>query len=126
MKQIPLISDRDTVTVREIRRDFPEPEDICIFHKSIEHPYLPVKKGVVRANLELAFYVMRPTDTGMEMIGGEQFDLMGSVPKSMMSIGYASENGVLMDALYNVAKKHEGRISIDILAHISPISSYNL
>lgn len=126
LKQIPFISDRETVTIREIRRDFPEPDDICIYQKSIEHPHLPVKKGVIRANLELGFYIMRPTDTGMEMICGEQFDLMGSVPKSLMTMGFASENGLLMEALYETVKKYEGRISVDILAHISPVSFYNV
>ena len=69
---------------------------------------------------------MRPTDTGMELITGEQFDLKGSIPKSWMNLGYASENANLMEALYKVCRKYEGRISHDILAHVAPVSAYNI
>lgn len=110
------------VYTREVRKDFPEKGDVVVFVKSIDHPYIPERKGIVRANMLMGYYILRPVEIGTMVFTGEQFNVGGMIPQGLMNMAYASENAKMIAAIQKVSKKYEGRISADILSLI-PVAS---
>lgn len=116
--KLPIVSDRDMVYTREIRRDFPEKNDVIVFVKSFNHPYIPEKKGIVRCEMLLGFYIMRPTESGTFVFSGEQFNIGGNIPQGAMNMVYSSENAKVIEKLKRISKNNEGKISPDILSKV--------
>lgn len=67
-------------------RDYPEPHDIMMHFVSIDHPSMPIKKKVIRAETLISGYVLRPRGPKtctLTIIS--QNDVKGLIPKIIVN-----------------------------------------
>ena len=85
IKTPPGVSNRDSVTVNGVYED--EDENIFIAERSIEYPQIPPVDGVVRANLLLSGFVVRPTGPRTTMLSHVfNLDPRGSLPEAFINL----------------------------------------
>ena len=80
------ITKRDWLQRRIEIHDYPEPGTIILHFCSMEHPLMPPKKGVIRAETLISGYVIRPTseNTCTVMIVSQN-DIKGLIPKVVVN-----------------------------------------
>lgn len=80
------ITKRDWLQRRVEIHDYPEPGTIILHFISMEHPGMPHKKGVIRAETLISGYVIRPTseNTCTVMIVSQN-DIKGLIPKMLVN-----------------------------------------
>lgn len=77
---------RDWVQRRVFVRDYPEPQCIMMHFVSIEHPAMPVKRKVIRAETVISGYVLRPTGAHTcDLTIISQNDVKGLIPKMIVN-----------------------------------------
>jgi len=80
------ITKRDWVQRRIFIRNYPEPNTIMMHFISIDHPLMPPRKGVVRAETILSGYLIRPvTQRTCTVTIITQNDVKGLIPKSIVN-----------------------------------------
>lgn len=80
------ITKRDWLQRRVEIHDYPEPGTIMMYYVSCEHPGMPPRKGVIRAETLVSGYIIRPTgeNTCTVMIVSQN-DVKGLIPKVIVN-----------------------------------------
>ena len=80
------ITRRDWLQRRIEIHDYPEAGTIILHFISIEHPGMPPKKGIIRAETIISGYIIRPTgeNTCTVMIVSQN-DIKGLIPKALVN-----------------------------------------
>lgn len=80
------ITKRDWLQRRVEIHDFPEPGTIILHFISCDHPLMPPKKGVIRAETLISGYIIRPSgpNTCTVMIVSQN-DIKGLIPKAIVN-----------------------------------------
>ena len=80
------ITRRDWLQRRVEIHDYPEPGTIIMHFCSMEHPAMPHKKGVIRAETLVSGYVIRPTgENTCNVMIVSQNDIKGLIPKVLVN-----------------------------------------
>jgi hypothetical protein len=80
------ITKRDWLQRRIEIHDFPEPNTIILHFISMEHPLMPPKKGIIRAETLISGYIIRPTgENTCKVMIVSQNDIKGLIPKAIVN-----------------------------------------
>lgn len=80
------ITKRDWLQRRVEIHDFPEPGTIILHFISCEHPLMPPKKGVIRAETIISGYIIRPvSENTCKVMIVSQNDIKGLIPKAIVN-----------------------------------------
>ena len=80
------ITKRDWLQRRTEIHDFPEPGTIILHFISMDHPGMPPKKGVIRAETLISGYIIRPTgEKTCKVMIVSQNDIKGLIPKAIVN-----------------------------------------
>jgi len=82
------IANRDFVQERKHRVNYPEPGDIIISSRSINHPAMPPQKHIIRGEIIISGYIIRPSQKdprSSELVIINQSDIKGYIPKTIVN-----------------------------------------
>lgn len=80
------ITRRDWLQRRIEIRNYPEPNTIILHFISIDHPKMPPKKGIIRAETVISGYIIRPmTQRTCKVTIISQNDIKGLIPTSLVN-----------------------------------------
>ena len=80
------ITKRDWVQRRIVIRDWPEPGMLIMHFISMDHPDMPPRKGVIRAETIISGYILRPvTENSCTVTIISQNDIKGLIPKMLVN-----------------------------------------
>jgi hypothetical protein len=77
---------RDFLQRRSVIRDYPEQNTIIMHFKSMEHPAMPVRKKIIRADTIISGYILRPiSESRCSLTIISQNDVKGVIPKMIVN-----------------------------------------
>lgn len=82
-KQMSVLSDREFVNMRIMRKDFPEKGDVSYFLKSVLHPGVPQNKKFIRGWFEYSWVSFKPVtknSTEVFMVTAADFKVNPNLP----------------------------------------------
>ena len=80
------ITRRDWLQQRIEIHDYPEPGTIVLHFVSTEHPEMPPKKGIIRAETIISGYIIRPTtEKTCNVTIISQNDIKGLIPRALVN-----------------------------------------
>ncbi|OMJ72343.1 hypothetical protein SteCoe_29236 [Stentor coeruleus] len=80
------ITRRDWLQRRTEVHNYPEQDTIMLYYVSMEHPDMPPKKGVIRAETIISGYIIRPTgENTCSIVIVSQNDIKGLIPTALVN-----------------------------------------